>query len=344
MSGANGMSRSPGQQGGSPRRPPPHYPRDWPTAAELDRRPARYVGKIADESPEATSPRPGHSEREAVVLDAMRRRGPRLVLVEEAPKPAPPAAPPTADGYGPMLLQWELEQRGRMARMLGRLPMYARQMGLGAIFVGAAVLGGMSAVEHREMDLSAGQLRQRLAAAQLAVEAREGELALLRLELDRLRVVSANSARYRIPTDLAGTIYDIALAEGIDPELAYALIRVESGFYQRAVSPVGAVGLTQVMPSTAFELDPTLRHSDLFRRDTNLRLGFRYLRWLLDRYDGDLRIALLAYNRGPGTVDSIRSRGMDPANGYARAVMSWANSARGGDRAGQAASPAASRP
>jgi soluble lytic murein transglycosylase-like protein len=76
------------------------------------------------------------------------------------------------------------------------------------------------------------------------------------------------------------------------------------------------------MPPTAFELDPSLRYADLFDRDTNLRLGFRYLRQMLDKYDGDLRLALLAYNRGPGTVDGILRAGGDPANGYARAVLS----------------------
>ncbi|MDX1674604.1 MAG: lytic transglycosylase domain-containing protein, partial [Longimicrobiales bacterium] len=80
-------------------------------------------------------------------------------------------------------------------------------------------------------------------------------------------------------------------------------------------------GYTQLMPATAFDLDPSLEYRDLFDRETNLRLGFRYLRWLIDRYDGDLRTALLAYNRGLGTVDSIRRAGGDPGNGYARAVM-----------------------
>jgi soluble lytic murein transglycosylase-like protein len=75
------------------------------------------------------------------------------------------------------------------------------------------------------------------------------------------------------------------------------------------------------MPSTAFELQPGLDYLDLFDRDTNLRLGFRYLRRLMVHYGGDLRTALLAYNRGPTRVDEIRRRGVDPGNGYARAIM-----------------------
>ena len=164
-------------------------------------------------------------------------------------------------------------------------------------------------------------LRERVEATEQALHSQKTDLELARLELARLESVTRNSARYRIPADLAADIYDIALSEGIDPALAYRLIRVESGFVQRAVSPVGAVGLTQLMPPTAFEMDRSLSYQDLFDRKTNLRLGFRYLRYMLERYNGDLRLALLAYNRGPGTVDAVRRAGGDPANGYARAVM-----------------------
>ncbi len=164
-------------------------------------------------------------------------------------------------------------------------------------------------------------MRQRLQSTEVALKARQGELELARLELARIENVMNYSAQFRIPADLAASIYDIALAEGIEPGLAFRLVRVESGFFARAVSPKGAVGLAQLMPRTAFELDPSLGYRDLFDRDTNLRLGFRYLRQLLEKYDGDLRLALLAYNRGPGTVDKIRRQGGDPANGYARAIL-----------------------
>jgi soluble lytic murein transglycosylase-like protein len=161
----------------------------------------------------------------------------------------------------------------------------------------------------------------RLRATEAALRAREGELTNTRLVADRLHRIVDQSARYGIPADLAAAIYDIAIAEGIEPALAFALVRTESAFIATAVSSAGAVGLTQVMPSTAFELQPGLDYLDLFDRDTNLRLGFRYLRRLMVHYGGDLRTALLAYNRGPTRVDEIRRRGVDPGNGYARAIM-----------------------
>jgi soluble lytic murein transglycosylase-like protein len=168
---------------------------------------------------------------------------------------------------------------------------------------------------HRESRLirELRELRQTL-------QARDGELELARLELNRLHAILEYSQRHRIPADLATAIYDIALSEGIDPALAFSLVRVESAFVRNAVSSAGAVGLTQVMPATARWMDPEIAYNQLFERDTNLRLGFRYLRTLIEQYRGDMHLALLAYNRGPNRVDEILRSGGDPSNGYARLV------------------------
>jgi soluble lytic murein transglycosylase-like protein len=61
------------------------------------------------------------------------------------------------------------------------------------------------------------------------------------------------------------------------------------------------------MPATAASLEPGIEREQIFEREINLRLGFRYLRWLLKVYDGNVEVALHAYNRGPGTVDRIRA-------------------------------------
>lgn len=139
---------------------------------------------------------------------------------------------------------------------------------------------------------------------------------------DASRIAIARHAlRYGIPYEFAATIRSIAEEEGIDPELAFRLVQVESRFEERATSPVGARGLTQLMPRTAESLKPGITPDEIFDRETNLRLGFRYLHGLLDRYDGRVPEALHAYNRGPGTVNRIRSAGGDPANGYADRVL-----------------------
>ena len=127
--------------------------------------------------------------------------------------------------------------------------------------------------------------------------------------------------RYRISTDQARQIHDVARAEGIDPELGFRLVRVESAFNPQARSRVGALGLTQLMPSTARWLERGITRQAILEPVTNLRIGFRYLRSLITKYDGDLQLALLAYNRGDGAVDRDLRRGRNPENGYSRAVL-----------------------
>jgi soluble lytic murein transglycosylase-like protein len=152
------------------------------------------------------------------------------------------------------------------------------------------------------------------------LDATRGELHLAQAQLDRANQILTFSSRYRVSADIAALVYDIALAEGIEPELAFRLVRVESQFNEKATSPVGAVGLTQVMPSTARYFQKGITKNQLYDRETNLRLGFRYLRTLINEYDGNLKLALLVYNRGPAAVERARAAGLDPANGYDRMV------------------------
>ncbi|HEX6746285.1 MAG TPA: lytic transglycosylase domain-containing protein [Longimicrobium sp.] len=147
----------------------------------------------------------------------------------------------------------------------------------------------------------------------------------LRDEARRFRELNggpfAFALRYRISGDLAREIHDAAREEGIDPDLAFRLVRVESMFNPRARSPVGALGLTQLMPGTARWFDRSLTREGILEPRTNLRVGFRYLHRLIDKYGGDLQLALLAYNRGDGAVDRDLARGRNPENGYSRRVL-----------------------
>lgn len=192
----------------------------------------------------------------------------------------------------------------------------ARLMGLVGIVVLAAFELGAASVDGGAVWTRAREhsLNQRLQALQ-------GRLDIQTVELERLRRAHDASSRYGIGADLAMKIEEIALAEQIDPRIAFSLIRVESGFNQRAVSPVGALGYTQLMPETARLLSPGITREAMFDQDTNLRLGFRFLRYLINHYHGDIRLALLAYNRGPARVDELLARGIDPGNGYSRMVL-----------------------
>jgi soluble lytic murein transglycosylase-like protein len=145
---------------------------------------------------------------------------------------------------------------------------------------------------------------------------------------DRSTVIDEKLDRFsdfRLTRELAETIYDAAVEADIDPEIAFGLVRAESSFRNQATSPVGAVGLTQLMPRTAAWMEPGIRTQDLRNPETNLRVGFKYLNYLLDKYKGNEDLALLAYNRGPGTVDRALRNGANPDNGYASFVRGEAN-------------------
>jgi soluble lytic murein transglycosylase-like protein len=141
---------------------------------------------------------------------------------------------------------------------------------------------------------------------------------------EREQVIERNLARfasYDVDRKLAEDIYDLAMQEEVDPDVAFGLVRAESSFKNTATSHVGAVGLTQLMPRTAAWIKPGVTVRDLRDQRTNLQIGFKYLNDLLAKYDGDTNLALLAYNRGPGTVDRVLKRGGNPDNGYPDMVL-----------------------
>lgn len=101
------------------------------------------------------------------------------------------------------------------------------------------------------------------------------------------------------PEELGALIDEISEREGLTPDLLRAVIQQESGFRPCAISRKGAQGLMQLMPATAEQLGIM----DPFNPRQNIDGGARFLRQLLDRYGGDLNLALGAYNAGPGWVD-----------------------------------------
>ena len=140
---------------------------------------------------------------------------------------------------------------------------------------------------------------------------------------DRESFISAKLqeyAEFNLTRQMAEDIYEMAQAEDIDLDVAFGLVRAESSFRNVATSRVGAIGLTQLMPATARWLEPGITRAELRQPETTLRIGFGYLRQLIDKYNGDEDLALMAYNRGPGTVDKILKRGGNPDNGYAKFV------------------------
>jgi soluble lytic murein transglycosylase-like protein len=172
---------------------------------------------------------------------------------------------------------------------------------LGAIF---AVRDGVGADGRKPLASTAANLE--IARLKAELDRVKGSLVVNELKLDRMGKVAQYSRLYQIPDDVAGRIFDAAVAEGIHPTLGYQLVKVESQFKPNARSSSGALGYTQVLPATARTYDPSITDKALLDPDLNLRLGFRILKRLLGQFDRDLELALRAYNLGPtGAIQSL---------------------------------------
>jgi len=120
-----------------------------------------------------------------------------------------------------------------------------------------------------------------------------------------LAVSSPGRLRFRTGASVAfSSIFDdwivgLSAKHDVDPALVSAVVKAESAFSPWARSSKGAVGLMQLMPATADRLGIKNRYDPV----ANLDGGIRYLRWLSDRYEGDLELVLAAYNSGEAAVD-----------------------------------------
>jgi soluble lytic murein transglycosylase-like protein len=130
-----------------------------------------------------------------------------------------------------------------------------------------------------------------------------------------------------IPAAYVHAVDRMAERYDISPALIEALVWQESRWRQQAVSPAGAVGLTQLMPATARNLRVDPRNPV-----ANLEGGARYLRNQLDLFDGDIEKALAAYNAGPGRV--LRAGGIPPiaeTRAYVAAIVGRLSQSAKGD-------------
>jgi len=107
--------------------------------------------------------------------------------------------------------------------------------------------------------------------------------------------VNANASEYHNIIHEKASLYDL------DPSLIKAVIKTESNWNSRAVSRKGAMGLMQLMPATAIDMNV----QNPYDPEENIEGGTKYLRYLLERFNGDLTLALAAYNAGPKTVEKF---------------------------------------
>jgi len=118
------------------------------------------------------------------------------------------------------------------------------------------------------------------------------------------RIMAGAMGAQASPADIEASIERSAARHNVDPNLVRAVVKVESNFNPNAVSRKGAIGLMQLMPSTARQLNV----KNPFDPEQNVDAGVRHLKQLLENYGGDVRLTLAAYNAGAGAV--TRSAGV----------------------------------
>jgi soluble lytic murein transglycosylase-like protein len=168
-------------------------------------------------------------------------------------------------------------------------------------------------ISHRSREMRDGSVRLYLDDAKKSfVDLRAEEIASYSTQPDPEPPPSLQTSSLATPSPAAPAkstdqiVREASETHGVDSDFIHSVIRQESSGNAKAVSPAGARGLMQLMPSTAEKLGV----KDSFSPEQNIHGGARYLRELLERYHGDAIKALAAYNAGPGAVD--RYHGVPP--------------------------------
>ena len=180
----------------------------------------------------------------------------------------------------------------------------------GAVFFGLILLALLAPV------VSPAEIYQYIGA--------NGTISLTNVPSDaRYRKIEVESARFRSTLserELEPVIRRHSSRQQLHPALIRAVIKAESNFDPRAVSRAGAIGLMQLMPQTAARLDVR----DMYDPDDNVGGGTKYLRQLLDRFHGNLPLALAAYNAGENLVERYQALPpIDETRQYVRKVLRY---------------------
>jgi soluble lytic murein transglycosylase-like protein len=222
------------------------------------------------------------------------------------------------DGYYAYVTERRTELAAAAPRMVPLAPLISasedseiRQKTLRIAILEAAELDDIAAIEIDRLVESADLERKRVLLPELARLGAHGPALRTALGLYyRNRITEAELYPFLYPRAYSLLVARESAANGIDPNLVYALMKQESLFDPRAVSPAFAYGLMQLLPSTARRVagNPDIGGESLFDPALNIRLGSAYLAELSRRFDGEAVFVLAGYNAGETAADTWHTR------------------------------------
>ena len=199
---------------------------------------------------------------------------------------------------------------------------------------------GLSAADHVTTVVHADMRTGKLVRSVVVTSKPVAPKVVAPVEIGAPAAASQPSAGSRpdISQGIDSVVETIAAQQQLPPQLIHSVIKVESNYNPRAVSPKGALGLMQLIPETARRFGV----SDVFDPVENIQGGARYLKYLLDLYKNDLRLALAAYNAGEAAV--ARYGDVPPYGETQNYLVQVARRLREADKAAQAAAAARKQP
>ncbi len=210
------------------------------------------------------------------------------------PKPAPTSSSTTTNSASPA------EPKAKIASLVDESGKIANGGAVVTHKVARVILKGGTQIDADAVWEDADRVSYRLGKMHTFIDRSEVERVIRDVAVSEPKTAASNS-QFRYTTGHRGLDQLIVYSAdkySLDPVLIYLVIREESGFNHRAVSRVGARGLMQLMPGTAAKLGVRNIHDPV----QNVDAGTRYLRTLIEMFNGDVNLALAAYNAGEGAV------------------------------------------
>jgi soluble lytic murein transglycosylase len=161
--------------------------------------------------------------------------------------------------------------------------------------------------KNEELNTKLEASKERISILDASIDSKDKRWATIKQVRDAITETAKEAPPILELTRIASSVVDYADEYDVPVPLILGMMRRESHFKSKAVSHAGALGLMQVIPATGAEISADIgkRRYHLFNIQDNIRFGTYYIRKMLDRFDGDVELAVRAYNCGPTYVEKV---------------------------------------